>query len=607
MRRRRRLRASARRSHAPRRRTSRTASACSRRRSVGDVGRSTRSPAESTTSATATAAARREAGAARRGASRRRRPAPRHAPDDDPVLVALADAAYAATPCRWTRSTSSSTAASMTPSASTYADLRRPGRLLPPASPARSGGCRLAVFGRRTAERREPRSSPTPSAWPCSSPTSCATSSRTGQMGRVYLPGDDVARFGADPDLTGPRRRRSRPGRASKPPGPGSGSTEGLQLLPLLDRRSRACVAAMAGIYRRLLDRIAADPAPSSRAACRCRRGRSCGSRPQPRRARSVGSRRRPGSTHEPDPGRGGRRRAGRPDRRARLADAGAAVRLLERRPRLGGATWSFRARRRLVRQRPARVPALLHGVPGLPRPHRRGPTAWSSRTASTIPVARARRASGRALRRATPCPRRCTSRAALPGYRHLTGPRAVVGRAGGAGAARASTPTTRRSTSDVRRLAGRARPVARAPSTTLWDLIARPTLNLPAARRRWPSPRRCSAPGCSTDAAPPTSAGPACRSAALHADRGTARPRAAGCDDLHRAPRRGHRRRRRRCGLRRRPRRRVRRRRRRGARRPPRRGRRAAAERRGAGLGPPSPSSAHRRSSTSTSSSTGG
>lgn len=34
----------------------------------------------------------------------------------------------------------------------------------------------------------------------------------------------------------------------------------GLQLLELLDRRSAACCAAMAGIYRELLERIAADP-----------------------------------------------------------------------------------------------------------------------------------------------------------------------------------------------------------------------------------------------------------------------------------------------------------------------------------------------------------
>ena len=34
----------------------------------------------------------------------------------------------------------------------------------------------------------------------------------------------------------------------------------GLQLLPLLDRRSRACVGAMAGIYHRLLVHIERDP-----------------------------------------------------------------------------------------------------------------------------------------------------------------------------------------------------------------------------------------------------------------------------------------------------------------------------------------------------------
>ncbi|HYB47135.1 MAG TPA: squalene/phytoene synthase family protein, partial [Streptosporangiaceae bacterium] len=34
----------------------------------------------------------------------------------------------------------------------------------------------------------------------------------------------------------------------------------GLRLLPMLDRRSAACTGAMAGIYRRLLERIAAQP-----------------------------------------------------------------------------------------------------------------------------------------------------------------------------------------------------------------------------------------------------------------------------------------------------------------------------------------------------------
>jgi phytoene synthase len=35
----------------------------------------------------------------------------------------------------------------------------------------------------------------------------------------------------------------------------------GWQLLPMLDRRSAACTGAMAGIYRRLLEQIAAQPA----------------------------------------------------------------------------------------------------------------------------------------------------------------------------------------------------------------------------------------------------------------------------------------------------------------------------------------------------------
>ncbi len=83
--------------------------------------------------------------------------------------------------------------------------------------------------------------------------------------GRVYLPAEDIERFGcelgpgspapaADPggfaDLV-----RFEAGRAR------DWYSTGLGLLPLLDRRSAACTAAMAGIYRRLLDRIAAAPA----------------------------------------------------------------------------------------------------------------------------------------------------------------------------------------------------------------------------------------------------------------------------------------------------------------------------------------------------------
>ncbi|MFC5719377.1 presqualene diphosphate synthase HpnD [Streptomyces gamaensis] len=81
--------------------------------------------------------------------------------------------------------------------------------------------------------------------------------------GRTYLPSDDLAKFGcaagfgaarppAGADFTGLVHFEVRRARAL--------FAEGMRLLPMLDRRSGACVAAMSGIYRRLLDRIAADP-----------------------------------------------------------------------------------------------------------------------------------------------------------------------------------------------------------------------------------------------------------------------------------------------------------------------------------------------------------
>ncbi len=79
-------------------------------------------------------------------------------------------------------------------------------------------------------------------------------------MGRVYLPGEDLDRFGLTRDLDGPRDDlvaliAFESGRAQE------WYDRGLELLPLLDRRSRACTAAMAGIYRRLLVTIRRDPA----------------------------------------------------------------------------------------------------------------------------------------------------------------------------------------------------------------------------------------------------------------------------------------------------------------------------------------------------------
>jgi phytoene synthase len=86
--------------------------------------------------------------------------------------------------------------------------------------------------------------------------------------GRVYLPGEDLRRFGVTID-------------AGSAAGPVAGSEQlarlsalvrfecerarewfdgGMPLTDMLDRRSAACVLAMAGIYRRLLERIADHP-----------------------------------------------------------------------------------------------------------------------------------------------------------------------------------------------------------------------------------------------------------------------------------------------------------------------------------------------------------
>jgi len=83
-----------------------------------------------------------------------------------------------------------------------------------------------------------------------------------GDMGRIYLPAEDLARFdvGEADVLTG---------------GPGAGwealvaleagrardrFTTGLRVLDLIPRRPAACVGTMAGIYRRILGQVERDP-----------------------------------------------------------------------------------------------------------------------------------------------------------------------------------------------------------------------------------------------------------------------------------------------------------------------------------------------------------
>jgi len=84
------------------------------------------------------------------------------------------------------------------------------------------------------------------------------------QNGRVYLPQDELDRFGVTLRLDSTGALADDGGlveliRWSADRARGW-YDDGLRLVPLLDRRSAACCAAMAGIYRRLLDQIAADP-----------------------------------------------------------------------------------------------------------------------------------------------------------------------------------------------------------------------------------------------------------------------------------------------------------------------------------------------------------
>jgi phytoene synthase len=92
--------------------------------------------------------------------------------------------------------------------------------------------------------------------------------------GRVYLPAEDLDRFGCTL-----KPAAGEPDPAAEPAANPAEEARlasliefevnrardwyatGMQLLPLLDGRSAACTGAMAGIYRKLLDRIAAEPA----------------------------------------------------------------------------------------------------------------------------------------------------------------------------------------------------------------------------------------------------------------------------------------------------------------------------------------------------------
>jgi len=77
--------------------------------------------------------------------------------------------------------------------------------------------------------------------------------------GRVYIPAEDIARYRCQgfPDGAPDAMSRLVSFEAERAR---EWFDRGLQLVPLLDRRSASCVLAMTGIYRRLLDRIAEAP-----------------------------------------------------------------------------------------------------------------------------------------------------------------------------------------------------------------------------------------------------------------------------------------------------------------------------------------------------------
>jgi phytoene synthase len=100
------------------------------------------------------------------------------------------------------------------------------------------------------------------------------------ENGRVYLPATDLRRFGligaspaasadellatiarsgGDADQRLGEMVRFEAARARE------WFARGMELAPMLDRRSAACVLAMAGIYRRLLERIDAEPEQAAR------------------------------------------------------------------------------------------------------------------------------------------------------------------------------------------------------------------------------------------------------------------------------------------------------------------------------------------------------
>ena len=338
----------------------------------------------------------------------------------------------------------------------------RPTSTAPPTTPSRSWSSTAARSRARSAGSRWRSSGPptgserpgwrTTWAWRCSSRTSCATCART--------PSGDgsTCRARTSSASTAPTARSPAPPDAARDLIRFEATRDrewfarGMQLLPMLDSRSAACVGAMTGIYRRILDRIERAPEEvmhrrialppwekawvatwslangaaggqwtAAVAGAHRGNGGNGGTAP-PRPARRT-TRHDPPGRHR---GRRARRHLGGPAlrRRGRRGDAAGGS------PPPGRRRLLLRARRAEHRQRPARLPALLHRVrraarpPGLPladhaaappgdpgaRPGGPGRVAAtlgtprpaaSRRRAGPLPAPAARRAGARRRRRA--------------------------------------------------------------------------------------------------------------------------------------------------------------------------------------------------------------
>ena len=381
-------------------------------RSAAPSAPSTRSPAASTTSATAPTRRRASSTAPRRAPGQARRAST--SVRDDPVLVALADAArrYPIPLAAFDELIDGCELDVVGTGYDTFDDLVGYCRCVA-GSIGRLSPRRLRLLR----PRAPPRRWPTPSASRSRSATSCATSCEDA-ADRPRLPAR--ARTSRASAAARARRRRRSPAR---PTGSSTSSLRGRARAPAGTDAASSCSRCSTG---------AAPPAPprwpASTAGC------SSGSRPHPapvlRAALSLPPWEKalvaspaawPGPAGERPVAVVGGGLAGH-RRRARAAPTRRrASRCYEARSRLGGATFSFRRGGLVARQRPARRPALLHRLPRncCAGSARRARPA-GSRTVSTSP-SRARAGARGLLAPRRAARARCTWRRALARLRPLS------------------------------------------------------------------------------------------------------------------------------------------------------------------------------------------